>query len=295
MQGYNLRTRKNIIKTPRLVVSSTQHQINGLRDKQEDFIYIGNVNRYRTLYIITDGHGGDQCSKFTIEFVKQAVDTFSKKYKDMKSLFAFVVLAAHDAWAIHIFGDAKYRSPETLAERANTLQQVIPELGTSYVDKGGMSGTTLVCCMIDRKTKQICFCNLGDSRAVMLKNEMFYATRDHSVPKKLTHLIGTEFETFAATQMVGTIQRVNGDLSVSAAIGDYSPSLLGLLQSKPDINMFPLDEDAIVILGSDGLWNAVDCQHLFLNPLLDAKDVIAHCQDVSDNTSAILIVCTICP
>ncbi len=290
MQSYNLRTRKNIVKLPKLVISATQYQLIGARDYQEDCVYIGNVSKYRTLYIITDGHNGDQCSKFTIEFIKQAVTKFSKKYKDMKSLFDFVVQQAHEAWALHIFGNSKYRSPTTLAERTNTLENVIPNLGKAYFDKGGRSGTTLTCVMIDCRTNLSCFCNLGDSRVVMLKNEILYATRDHSVPKILKHLEGTEFEIFH-TQMVGTTPRINGDISVAAAIGDYSHSLLGLLQSKPNINVFSLDEDAIIVLGSDGLWNTVDNQKLFINPLMDAKDVISQCRDISDNTSAILIIC----
>ena len=291
MQPYNLRSRKKITKC-NMSVTTSQYQVIGIRDEQEDFMYVGTIGKYRTLCIITDGHNGDQCSKFVIEFVKQAIHKLSTKYKDMKRLFQIVVRAAHDAWAIHILGDATYRSPKTVIERNHVLETIIPNLGKTYQNKGGKSGTTLVCVMIDSQTHQICFCNLGDSRAVMFKNEILYATKDHSVPKKLTYLEGTEFNQFQ-TKVVDTIPRINGDLSVAGVIGDYTHSLLGFLKSEPDINLFALDEDAVIILGSDGLWNTLDCQKLFINPLKDAKDVITQCHDVSDNTSAILIFCKI--
>lgn len=82
------------------------------------------------------------------------------------------------------------------------------------VSKGDISGSTAVCCLIS--PTHYYFANCGDSRAVLSsKGKSIFATQDHKPvnPEEKERILRAGGNVM--------IQRVNGSLAVSRALGDY--------------------------------------------------------------------------
>lgn len=131
----------------------------------------------------------------------------------------------------------------------------LPELA-SGADK---SGTTAVCAFISKTL--IFIANCGDSRAVLCRNGApVFSTQDHKP--------GLPDEKLRIQNAGGSvmIQRVNGSLAVSRALGDYeykNVKELGqceqLVSPEPEITWFEREsEDEFLILACDGIWDVMN-------------------------------------
>lgn len=160
----------------------------------------------------------------------------------------------------------------------------LPELASGD-DK---SGTTAVCTFISKD--QIYIANCGDSRAVLCRNgEPIFATRDHKP------ILPSEKQRIQNAGGSVMIQRVNGSLAVSRALGDYdykSSKELGqceqLVSPEPEIFVQDRDSaDAFLVIACDGIWDVMSneavCsfvnQRLSVTNSLDeiANDVVDTC------------------
>jgi serine/threonine protein phosphatase PrpC len=114
--------------------------------------------------------------------------------------------------------------------------------GTNEPDR---SGTTAVCALVTHSHYFII--NLGDSRAILSKSKSvaqdMFVTEDHKpyLPK--------ERERITAAGGSVMIQRVNGSLAVSRALGDYEyksvhnlPATAQLVSPEPDVYVLSRDE-----------------------------------------------------
>lgn len=82
------------------------------------------------------------------------------------------------------------------------------------VQNSDKSGTTAISCFVS--PNHLYFANCGDSRGVLSRNEsVFFATEDH---KPTNHVERARIENAGGSVL---IQRVNGSLAVSRALGDY--------------------------------------------------------------------------
>lgn len=82
------------------------------------------------------------------------------------------------------------------------------------VQAGDISGSTAVCCLIS--PKYLFFANCGDSRAVLSRDaQAYFSTQDH---KPANPEEKDRIQRAGGTVM---IQRVNGSLAVSRALGDF--------------------------------------------------------------------------
>lgn len=112
--------------------------------------------------------------------------------------------------------------------------------------------------------------NVGDSRAVMSRNGVAVdLTIDHkpqSAPEKArVEALGGKVIWCGIVDDEGNpvpnagIYRVNGNLSLSRAIGDRSER--PAVTSKPDMTAFDIEDgDDFIILGTDGLWDVMSSQ-----------------------------------
>ncbi|CAD5225095.1 unnamed protein product [Bursaphelenchus okinawaensis] len=126
------------------------------------------------------------------------------------------------------------------------------------------SGTTATCAILT--PEYAFFCNLGDSRGLMgRKTEEVFSTIDHKP------YLTAERERIIRAGGTVMIQRVNGSLAVSRALGDYDyknvPGLTPteqLVSPEPDVYVVkrnPL-EDEFLILACDGIYDVLQNEEL---------------------------------
>jgi len=149
------------------------------------------------------------------------------------------------------------------------------------------SGSTAVCVMIS--PKHLFFANCGDSRGVLCrKGEVAYSTQDH---KPINPEEKTRIQNAGGSVM---IQRVNGSLAVSRALGDFEyKNVQGkgpceqLVSPEPEIvEMERTDsDDEFVILACDGIWDVMSNEELCAfvrNRMMLTDDLKQICNEVVD-------------
>lgn len=129
------------------------------------------------------------------------------------------------------------------------------------------SGSTAISCLID--SERVYFLNVGDSRGILVSNEgrILLATKDHKP--------SDQAERQRIQEAGGTvlIQRVNGSLAVSRALGDFEyknnqnrrPDQQ-LVSPEPEISYYnrtKIDETiAFIVLACDGIWDVMTNEEL---------------------------------
>lgn len=147
--------------------------------------------------------------------------------------------------------------------------------------------------------------NAGDSRGVLGKN-------NGTVPLSFDHKPNDAREKERIEKAGGTVQnkRVNGDLAVSRALGDFVyknrsdlPATAQQVSAEPDIVIQERDgTEEFIILACDGIWDVVDNEQACrvirelltlgeTNLGLIAEELIDRCLDFGsrDNMSAVII------
>ncbi|KAK5648982.1 hypothetical protein RI129_003874 [Pyrocoelia pectoralis] len=178
--------------------------------------------------------------------------------------------------------------------------RTLPEM-TSGEDK---SGSTAVCAFVSPRL--IYVANCGDSRAVLCRDgNPIFTTQDHKP--------GLPTERDRIVQAGGSvmIQRVNGSLAVSRALGDYEyKNVAGLgpceqlVSPEPEIFVRDRDDtlDEFLVLACDGIWDVMSnedlCQFVHSRLLItnDLQEVTSQVIDTClykgsrDNMSIVLVV-----
>ncbi|XP_038076051.1 protein phosphatase 1B-like isoform X1 [Patiria miniata] len=164
------------------------------------------------------------------------------------------------------------------------------------------SGSTAVGCIIS--PKHIFFANCGDSRAVLSRSGgVCFSTEDHKPSKQNEK---NRIEKAGGTVM---IQRVNGSLAVSRALGDYEyksnfgmGSTEQLVSPEPDIKVIPRQaDDEFIVLACDGVWDVMSNDEVchFIRSRLELTDNLKEvcnmvvdtclCKGSRDNMSIIIV------
>ena len=140
------------------------------------------------------------------------------------------------------------------------ILRAMPELNRGE-DK---SGSTAVACLIS--PSHVYLINCGDSRAIFCSdNQVVLGTVDH---KPVNQLERERIQNAGGSVM---IQRVNGSLAVSRALGDYEyKSVEGrgpceqLVSPEPEIYIRErsADKDEFVCLACDGIWDVMSNENL---------------------------------
>lgn len=144
--------------------------------------------------------------------------------------------------------------------RLDDKMRDLPEMS----DGTDKSGSTAVCAFIS--PKNIYIANCGDSRAVLCRSgNPVFSTRDHKP------VLPAEKERIQNAGGNVVIQRVNGLLAVSRALGDYEyKNVEGkgpceqLVSPEPEIFMRDRDEenDEFLVLACDGIWDVMTNEDL---------------------------------
>ncbi|KAG9265563.1 protein phosphatase 1A [Astyanax mexicanus] len=207
----------------------------------------------------------------------------------------------------HILGTGKIRADEDVEQVNEGIKE-----GFFLMDKHlhamacregwERGGTTVVSTVIT--PHHIYFVNCGDSRAVLCRGgRVAFSTEDHKP------FCPGEKERIENAGGSVTLQRVNGSLAVSRALGDFSykaaewrPATEQMVSPEPEIctvERSPADE--FVVLACDGVWDTVSNEELCafvrsrLRVCTDLRDVCSQVIDLClykgslDNISIILV------
>lgn len=135
----------------------------------------------------------------------------------------------------------------------------IPEMASGE-DK---SGSTAIVTIIS--PRHVIFANCGDSRAIFSRdNAVFFSTQDH---KPVNPAEKERIQNAGGSVM---IQRVNGSLAVSRALGDFEyKNVQGkgpceqLVSPEPEIQVIERTElDEFLVLACDGVWDVMSNDEL---------------------------------
>jgi len=181
----------------------------------------------------------------------------------------------------------------------------IPEMASGE-DK---SGSTAVCVLISPSHMYIANC--GDSRGVICRDAgVVFSTQDH---KPINPAEKERIQNAGGSVM---IQRVNGSLAVSRALGDYEyKNVEGkgqceqLVSPEPEISVEQRNEktDEFMILACDGVWDVMtneDLVEFVRSRLLVTNNLELICNQVidtclykgsRDNMSIVLVTFPACP
>lgn len=125
------------------------------------------------------------------------------------------------------------------------------------------SGSTVVCVLIS--PTHIYFANCGDSRVVLSRNkQLAFSTQDH---KPINPLEKERIQNAGGSVM---IQRVNGSLAVSRALGDFEYKNVSskgqceqLVSPEPEVFVEErANDDEFLVLACDGVWDVMSNEEL---------------------------------
>ncbi|KAF6216960.1 hypothetical protein GE061_001311 [Apolygus lucorum] len=142
------------------------------------------------------------------------------------------------------------------------------------------AGSTAVCALVS--PKQVFIANCGDSRAIICrKGKADFSTQDHKP------MLPAERERIQKAGGTVMIQRVNGSLAVSRALGDYEyKNVEGrgpceqLVSPEPEVFIQDRDEenDEFLVLACDGIWDVMSNENVcdYVQSLLLITDDLEH-------------------
>ena len=156
------------------------------------------------------------------------------------------------------------------------------------------SGSTAVCALVS--PKHVFFANCGDSRAVLARGgTVAFSTQDH---KPINPVEKERIQNAGGSVM---IQRVNGSLAVSRALGDFEyKNVQGkgaceqLVSPEPEIFLEDRkDKDEFAVLACDGIWDVMSNEEVcdFVRSRMQLTDNLEQvCNQVID--TCLFKVCT---
>lgn len=218
--------------TGRIVVTSSKQ---GPREYLEDFhsSCVKSGGRF-IVFGVFDGHGGTECAEYCAATLCRLVTESSEE--TLRSETGEVLSSAF------VKVDEDFRKQFPLSE----------------------AGSTATVCVLDQDEMVLTVANVGDSAAVVVKSNGRIAelTKNHHGKRpdersRIKALGGTvEYD------RLDKVYRVGGILAVTRAIGDAY--LKPYLTAVPEVSRTQLskENDAFLVVGSDGLWDYLDKKKL---------------------------------
>lgn len=203
-------------------------------------------NKEINLFGVFDGHGanGHFISQFVVNYIKEyfKLDQTLQKAKTTKEIYQILIENHYE----------KIKSAFISAEKAL--------LNYSNEIDGNYSGTT--CVLVFQIGNKIICANVGDSRAIMMKERktIIPLSTDHKPEleeeKKRILSNGGEIakdEEYGPFRVWAKGQNAPG-IAMSRSIGDFLASSLGVIP-LPEVKEFTLDDECkYIIMASDGIW-----------------------------------------
>lgn len=190
------------------------------------------------LVAVFDGHGGDGAAQYASENFIQVLEA-TEKFKEYTS---------SNCTRLELLGEALKDSFVKIDEKIRRYQELGPQ---------DQSGCTAVVCVV---TPTCILCaNAGDSRCVLSTNKAAKGMSEDHKPED-------EGEHTRIKEAGGYVQmgRVEGNLAVSRALGDFEYKAVALAPEKQKVSCVPdifvhyrNGEDDTLLLACDGLWDVM--------------------------------------
>ena len=219
-----------------IVTACSSSGLRGWRATMEDAVVHELLSGDAGLFAVLDGHGGRFCANWAA--------------RELPTRLAHLAACANcetsdeEAWQI----------AQQLSE---AVRQMDADLRTAG-QRAWACGSTLAALLVTRRSLTVA--NVGDSRAVLCRaGAALPLSRDHK-PK-----VAAERQRILAAGGFIVDGRVNGDLSLSRALGDFRHKSLGHLppskqpvSSEPEVRSTKRTGDEhFVLLACDGLWDVI--------------------------------------
>ncbi|KAL1519355.1 hypothetical protein AB1Y20_022881 [Prymnesium parvum] len=233
-----VKTTDSVLTDERDVVCGWAHSgLRGWRTTMEDSVVAHRLSPHARVFAVFDGHGGSFCSAWAAEQLPRRLKTLAKLQYPAPTKAKEVHFAATS------LGD--------------TLRQMDDDLRREG-RKAWSCGSTAVALLVT--PRYLTVANLGDSRAVLCR-------KGNALPMSKDHKPRSSNERCRILQAGGCIidGRVNGDLALSRALGDFRhKSVPGLAPSEQPVSSDPemrcvmrLREDRFLLLACDGVWDVM--------------------------------------
>merc|ERR1712153_262164 len=231
-------TEKKTSKTSGNGLTATSSHMQGWRVSMEDaHIQMFGLGQHRdiNLFGVFDGHGGSYAAQFTAAKLAENILNTSQ------------------------WNDSEVMAVETLGEALRQAALDLDLRDEPPVRSGeDHSGTTAVFGLVT--STHIIIANIGDSRSVL-------GTGGRTVPMSFDHKPNNTTEEKRIVEAGGlvSLKRVNGDLAVSRALGDFSykqcshlPAVAQQVSPEADLTVMERTaEDEFLILACDGIWDVM--------------------------------------
>ena len=242
----------------------------------EDTYKVENGGRFVAVF---DGHGGAEVSSILQDRLYELyMEELAKKHWESQNEFG-----------------AKRKSLPSKSSHIAALQRGLEQVEDAVMklDELVYQGSTAVCVVMhvsESGKRTLLSANIGDSRAILARGKQAIdMTRDHKPgdeqESKRILAMGEEIE----WDPYGQVYRVR-DLSLSRAVGDRFAK--PVVSSEPEIMTFPIveDQDAFIVLASDGLWDVMSSQEVvdFVYEVLDDGEEGSSVSDRRKNMARIL-------
>jgi serine/threonine protein phosphatase PrpC len=283
----------------------------GLRATMEDkhlYTYSIKINGVaepltdHSLFAVFDGHGGDFTSGYAAEnFLKVlAQQPAMKQYAvlaktgvDSRSDVAGIQLLREALDCVFAELDVQLRDEQQQKNDAIDSKPVLVPNDESLLASNSSqiyehSGST--CVVVLLTPSHVIGCNAGDSRAVLRRAGV-------TLPLSFDHKPSEVSEKDRITEAGGFVKarRVDGDLAVSRALGDFVykanealPANKQKVIPNPDFVVYPRnsEEDEFIILACDGIWDVASskqCSDFVQQLLLEGEsDLGVICEEALD-------------
>jgi len=295
-------TQPGKINSNRQYIIST-HSIQGKRNHMEDEYFV-NSGKHDTFVSVMDGHGGNAVSKYVkqnlyarlLQSQSQQIQTFSlsEKFTDpntktdsflnvqnQKVIPASVIARMYALRSAFRTVDAEVQKISHWSFQGSTALAVLLHQ-TKVRHPSYLEG-------VDAHEKTVLLsANVGDSRAVLCRDALaIQLTRDHKpndpIERRRVEKVGGK------VNRVHGVYRINGNLSLSRAIGDRSER--PAVNADVDIQQLELDEekDEFVILATDGVFDVFSNQDLvdFIRDVMNSPTTRWNSIDASDGKFSI--------
>ena len=231
------KTTESVLVEGGIICGWAHSGLQGWRSAMEDAVVAEQLSDHASVFAVFDGHGGDFCSRWSALELPQRLRLIAKLQAPAASEAEEVQAAATS------LGDSLRQMDEDLRREGR---------------KSWSCGTTAVALLVSPRCLTVA--NLGDSRAVLCR-------KGEPLPMSKDHKPRSPAERYRILQAGGCIVdgRVNGDLALSRALGDFRhKNVQGLPPAKQPVSADPemrcvmrLRDDHFLLLACDGVWDVM--------------------------------------
>lgn len=210
------------------------------------------------LFAVFDGHGGADVSKVVSWLLVKEMESYAQeRQRDHRK----VCLS-------EVFETCLPRLDEKLNCGPFGLGRIMSPLMHPFL----LMGSTGVIAAVDFTNREVITANIGDSRAMLIRNGKAIAmTEDHKPEDTIER--NRILAAGGRVVKMGPCHRIDGSLNLSRAFGDFSlkankslPPSKQKVIAVPDVTQTPFEDEDLLVVGCDGLFERCSWQ--------DVADVI---------------------